>query len=237
MGTPLVGLLALLLALGTTPATPTPAAVDESELTALVSRAVEATTTSPTLHFSVRNEAGETTIFPGVRLVGIEGDVHRPDRFRATLLAEALFADVEIGLVGIGERFWWANPLLGGDDYQEEAIDPEILALARPDTIVELIPPLVDDLAVVGRESLDGVPTTVLTGTLDLPRLAEVAPDLPNSAVNIDRSLPIRVWIDDDDLIRRIQIDGPFFAYDDDEVVRVIDLSAFGEPVEIEPPG
>jgi hypothetical protein len=236
MGLALIGLLALLLALGTTPTTSTPTAGDEPDPAELVARAVAATTGSETLHFSVRNEAGETTIFPGVRLVGIEGDVQRPDRFRATLLAEALFADVEIELIGIGERFWWANPLQGGDDFQEEAIDPELLALARPDTVVELIPLLVDDLAVVGSESLDGVPTTVISGTLDLTRLAEAAPDLPSGAVNTDQSLPIRVWIDDDDLIRRIQIDGPFFVYDDDEVVRVIDLSAFGEPVEIEPP-
>jgi hypothetical protein len=37
-------------------------------------------------------------------------------------------------------------------------------------------------------------------------------------------------------LIRQIEITGPFVTQDDGDVVRVIELSRFGEPVEIEPP-
>jgi LppX_LprAFG lipoprotein len=214
------------------PATPAIA----NDANTLLTNAAEATLANDTLHFSLRNIRGNTKIFTGFRLLGIEGDFQQPDRFQATLKAKALLAKTEIQAVGIGDRFWLKNPILTGNNFNEQKIDPDIIALARPDVVIRLIPQLVSDLTFVGNEQLDGDDSTVLGGTLHLTQLKEIAPDIPTGSIRTDKDLPIQVWIDGDSMIRRIQIDGPFVAYDDDDVIRVIDFSNFDEPVDIEPP-
>ena len=45
------------------------------------------------------------------------------------------------------------------------------------------------------------------------------------------------VWIDqEDDLVRRIRLEGPLGSEDDDDVVRLLELSDFDKPIEIELP-
>ena len=229
-----VGWSFLVLLSGLTPeASPTP--LDAGQET--VRRAVAATDALETFRFLIHNERGETELFAGVTIEEIEGAVRRPDRFRADVRGSAFFAPVEISVIAVGDRFWWSNPLTGGDDFEETTIEPEILLLVNPDTLVRLIPPLVTDPRLVGRESVDGESLTLLGGSLDLSRLAEVAPELPTGGVNTDEPLPIEVWIDDADRIRRIRITGPFVDQDSDDIVRVVEFFAFDEPVEIEPPG
>jgi hypothetical protein len=203
---------------------------------ALLREAAEATGDLSTLHFTVRNEEGETEIAPGVTIEEIEGDVVRPDRFRAVLRAKALFATVEIEIVGVGERFWWTNPIVGRDQFEESDVDPDLLALANPDTLVRLIPELIVAPAIVRQETLDGVPTTRISGALDLGRLEEVAPEVPTGDIVTEQPLPIDVWIDENGLIRQVRLTGPFVEQDGDNVVRLIELSAFDEPIEIQPP-
>jgi hypothetical protein len=203
---------------------------------AMLREAADATGGLTTLHFSVRNEQGETEIAPGVILEEIEGDVVRPDRFRAVLRAKALFARVEMEIVGVGDRFWWTNPIVGRDRFEESGVDPDLLALANPDALVRLIPELIVSPVVAGQESLDGVPTTRVAGALDLGRLDDVAPEVPTGDLETEQPLPIEVWIDEDGRIRQVRLAGPFVEQDGDDVVRLIELSAFDEPVEILPP-
>jgi LppX_LprAFG lipoprotein len=236
MPIPLVFLLLFSNLLGFGAASAASPAASAQDADHLLSHSVETTLANRSFHFSVHNEQGQTTIFPGVRLNGVEGDVQPPDRFQAKLRAKPLLGTVTIKVVGIGDRFWLANPLLGGDRYQEQHVDPGILALARPDSFVKLIPSLVSDLAIGESETIDDVQTTTLHGTLDLTRLKEVAPDVPTSAINTDKTLPFTAWIDENNLIRRIRIEGELLTYDNDEVVRVLDFSAFDEPIEIETP-
>jgi hypothetical protein len=203
---------------------------------ALLVAAADTTLGHPTMHFKMENTEGNTELFTAVRLEKVEGDIEQPDRFKATIEVEAVVADVDIKVVGIGETFWLQNPLQGGDDYERRDIDPDLLALARPDVIVRAISQIVTDPQVDGPAALDGVGTTVLSGVLDLAQIAEVAPELPAGSVNADKDLDVRIWIDGESLIRQIEITGPFVTQDDGDVVRVIELSRFGEPVEIEPP-
>ena len=59
-----------------------------------------------------------------------------------------------------------------------------------------------------------------------------------------DRVLPgrykpvlVTFWIDEEDRIREVEIIGPILSTETDDVVRVVTLSEFNEPVEIEAPG
>jgi hypothetical protein len=212
------------------------AAYQNADPAELLVAATDTTLGHPTLHFVMENTEGDTEVFTGVRLEKVEGDIEQPDRFKATIQVEALVASVDINVVGIGETFWLQNPLQGGAEYEQRDIDPDLLALARPDVIVRAISQIVTGLTVDGTEELDGVETTVLSGVLDLARIEAVAPELPTGSVNTDRDLDVRIWIDEASLIRQIEITGPFVTQDDDDVVRVIEFSRFGEPVEIEAP-
>ena len=228
-----VGFSILILLGGLTPAA-TPAPTDAGQ--EAVRRAVAATTTAGTFRFLISNEQGETELFSGITIEEIEGAIQRPDRFRAEVRGSAFFAPVELSVIAVGDRFWWTNPLTGGDDFEETTIDPELLLLVNPDTLVRLIPPLIAEPRLVGRETVDGESLTLLVGHLHLSRLAEVAPELPTGEINTDEPLPIEVWIDSEDRIRQIRITGPFVDQDSDDVIRLIEFFDFDEPVAIEPP-
>ena len=212
----------------------TPVAVDEGQ--EVLRRTVAATNALESFRFLIHNEQGETELFAGVTIDEIAGAVQRPDRLRADVRGSALFASVEVAVIAVGDRFWWSNPLAGGDGFEETTIDPEILLLVNPDTLVRLLPPLVTEPRTAGRETIDGESLTLLTGALDLSRLETVAPDLPTGGVNTEELLPIEVWIDDDDRIRRLRITGPFVDQDSEDVIRVVEFFAFDEPVDIRPP-
>ena len=106
------------------------------------------------------------------------------------------------------------------------------------------------ELEDVGTEDIDGTDTTHYRGTLDLEKAAELAPAEVRTSVQaaVDQAkqqfgsttVPMDVWVDSDELIRRMR-----FAYplppeaggsENSQLVLQMDLFDFGDPVEIEPP-
>ena len=90
----------------------------------------------------------------------------------------------------------------------------------------------VTDATYEGREKVDGVETHHLAGTVQGKDIAQIV-----AALSAQGSFPGEVWIGvDDDLVRRIQINGTVITGEDAKTVRTVDLSKFNEPVTIEPP-
>jgi hypothetical protein len=94
-----------------------------------------------------------------------------------------------------------------------------------------------------GRDEVDGVEVTVLTGEIDPKAAIAVAP--PEEAAEAQRSLdesgvgpiPFKVYVDDDGLIRRVELDVAGSTEDGSvDVTIVVELFDAGDPVDIAPP-
>ena len=204
---------------------------------AFVAHAAEATLAQPTFHFTIRNERGKTSPFPGVQLQGVEGSVKQPDRFQAVASAKALFLNVEIQVVGIEGRLWMSNPIQGAKHLHERRVDDRYLPLTRPDNVVHLLLKLLDTPRIDRTENDQKCGAlTVVAGSFNLTRLKEVAPDLVAGPILTNKALPVEIWIDSDAIIRRFKIHGPMVSYDEANVVRVVEFSRYGEPVSIPTP-
>jgi len=100
------------------------------------------------------------------------------------------------------------------------------------------------NLEKIGDETLFGVPTTHYKGTLDLRDLPATLPELDQdegrAAVRsiIDQTgltaIPVEIWIDDGDLVRRLILGMPIAA--GLTVPVTVDFFDFGVPVRVKPP-
>jgi hypothetical protein len=196
----------------------------------LLRQAAETMGDVSSFHFVLTNEIGTTVLADSIELIGAEGDVQRPDRFRAVVEAQLGVVPIEVSVVGIGDRAWFTNPLSGGE-YQEIQLPEAARALLDPTPILLAAVTLVENASITGDESLEGVDTTLIEGTVDLAQLSTPVPNLmPGDA------LPAQIWLDDQGRVVRLRLEGAITQEEDPTVVRVIDLSRFDQPVEIEAP-
>jgi hypothetical protein len=114
------------------------------------------------------------------------------------------------------------------------------------------------DVKVSGEREIDGVTTTHYVGTIDLKKVLEGFSDVVGEeadaatreqlemaleqfeALGIDEKLPFEIWIDPEGLPRRQEITMDFGdlvpGSEDVRMEMTVDLSDFGEPVDIEVP-
>jgi hypothetical protein len=213
-------------------------AVADPEAVALLERAAETMGEVSSFHFVLRNERGSTSIVEGLEVESFEGDVQRPDRFQAEVTASFGGVPLEVRIVGIGTRIWISSPLTGENIYQELPAEAATLGL-NPDGLLRTAIGVIQEPRIVGEDEVDGEPTTLVAGLVDFQALAEATPtalDAPPAEDLPSEPLPVQIWIDEADRVVRLRLEGPLTPVDPDNVVRRLDLSAFDEPVEIEPP-
>lgn len=105
----------------------------------------------------------------------------------------------------------------GRIDLNEVAAEPTVgvggpagLALRGSGVALGLLRDAVTDAVDSGEDEVDGVPTTRYEATVDLQAAAEAAGDGAGAAIGRfsegrgSDELPLEVWVDDDDLVRRI---------------------------------
>ena len=104
------------------------------------------------------------------------------------------------------------------------------------------------DVEEEGEEDVRGVPTTHYSATVDLHDYPDLVPESERADVreSVDRlielagesELETEVWIDKDDLVRRIRMDMPMKAPTGEQIESRIDyeLYDFGTKVNVEPP-
>ena len=88
------------------------------------------------------------------------------------------------------------------------------------------------ELELSDGSSIDGAPVHKLTGTTDSSSMRGLVPGAPEG-----ETLHLEVWTGRDDyLVRKVRLTGKLLAADPPDVVRILELSRFDEPVAIEPP-
>ena len=216
-------------------------AAQDEDAAALLDRAAATMAALDAFHFSLTTPRGQTLFMENLELAGIEGDVQRPDRFRATATAKAAIIELDVKIVGIGTRLWVTDPTAQEEQYIEfdaaqtggaEGGSP--IDLLNPDRVLLEAVELIEEPVVAGEDEVDGADTTRIDGTFDLGRLQALGTPVPGLVTN--QALPVSLWIDDQGRVRRLELEGPLTAVEGPDVVRRLDLSAFDEPVDIQAP-
>lgn len=234
-------------AIGPRPAVPALAQDSSADATALLNDAAVAMAKVKSFHFALTTVEGKTEILDGLEVKGIEGDVVRPDRFRAAIQASLMVATLEVKVVGIGSRLWVTDPRQADETYIALEADTGVEELLNPDRLLLEAVAVIEEAEITGTEDIDGVETTKIEGVVDIRNALERAangtpvPELDRDDENgagllPDGELLIAVWVDENSLVRRLALGGPLTPAEDPNVIRQLDLSAYDEPVEIAVP-
>ena len=217
-------------------------AQEDQDATALLDASAATMLELNTFHFVVSTPEGTTTFLDAVELVDIQGDVVRPNSFRAEFRIALAFVKLSLEAIGIGSNIWVSDPLSGDgsfikvSDGSSENLPPTILL--NPDELIAAALELVQEPVVAGTESIDGTETTRVNGTFDPAQLIDFGTPVADELLTNVGPLDISFWIDDQDRIIRLEIAGPFLPGEtaDAAIVRRIDLSKFNEIVVVEAP-
>ncbi len=160
-----------------------------------------------------------------VTLTGVEGDVARPDQLQAQIQVSSFGLTMEVGLVKVGGVTYMSDPLMGAWEQlpAETSQDMDLAVLFDAD---EGLPAMLSrsDSTLVGIEDVDDQPAYHL-------RLANDQALIPDTqgATTVD------MWVDQASfLVRRMLLVG--VDAQGQSVIWQIDLSAFDQPVNIQPP-
>ena len=203
---------------------------DAAMLTSEAADRMEALTS---FHFVVSHEEGTTPITAGLQMERAEGDSKTPDRLTAdvdALVPQLGNAEIDVKVVWVGETARMTNPFdrtrwmdVPGDALQG-LFDPGAgtVAALRAAT----------GHAIAGEETVGGVPCWLVTAIVDGEALKAFA-DVAEAGYTVSLTL----WLGKEDtLVHRVRLDGAMGADDTPGVIRLIDLTRFDEPVEIELP-
>jgi lipoprotein LprA len=218
-----------------TPAASPEAAIEgDPDAVALLDAAAAAMADLDSFAFEIETVQGESTILDGLTLGLIEGDVRRPIDFTATVTVSLPFGGLTVTAIGVDGQAWIQNPLDDGA-WISLADAADVIALVNPDTLILAALKFITDVEIDGTEKVDGTDTTRLTGVIDLSGLAPEMDD--EAAVSVAAEpLDATIWIDDENMIREIELAGPLLTSESDDVVRVVRFFDFNEPVDIEAP-
>jgi LppX_LprAFG lipoprotein len=223
-------LLVTLFAIGT----PRPStAADDAQ--ALLAASASAMGQLQSFHFVITIEGGKLVVLDKLELTRAEGDVEQPHTLKVSVNGKVKVLPVTANVIIIGDDVWAA---VSPREEKYSKLDPdrvEKLQLSTefdPTTVLLKAIAYVDDPVITGTEDLDGVPTTVVEGTVDLAKIESGTPE----AGGPRKPVAATIWVDGADLVRRLRIVGPLLETEPAGIVHQLDLSKFNEPVHIVAP-
>lgn len=233
-GLPVFGLAAGLLFLaGGCGVAATPTATPEPELTLdeVLERTSEHLLSFETARFQMVDELESGTKFFGQTLKSVDGKVQAPDRTHLVVDVESpAMGFVQIGIIAVGDTAvmqfasgapWTPLPL--------EQVPFNFIGLGM--TLSDLLPKI-QNVALAGRETVNDLETIRIDGDI-------LSEDLANLITSADSGHPIEltVWVGaDDQSVRQIKILGNVFDDDGAGTSRLINLSEYDQPVDIQLP-
>lgn len=174
--------------------------------------------------FTLSHEEGHTPLMLGVVLQGADGTVQDPAQASMSVDAEvsALNTFLQMRIEVDGDNATMTDPLSGVPLALPSSQLPFNLH-ALGDTLRGILL-AVESPAYTGAETLDGVATRGIAGTIGG---AGIQPLIPAADASLQPA--IEVWVGEDDLVRKVRIEGQVLADDVDPVVRVLTFTNFDE--------
>ena len=223
-----VGLLLLAAACGPEP-TPTPE--PEMSIEEVLERTTAHLESFQTARFQMIDEMESGAKFFAQTLKNVDGRVQAPNRTQMVVDVESpIMGFLEIGIVAVGDTaFMQFSSGAAWAPLPQEQVPFNFSGLGF--TLSDLLPKI-QNVAIAGKESLEGVQTIRIEGDL-------VSDDLSNLITSADSGHPIdlTVWVNEvDQSVRQIRIAGNVFNDDAPGTSRLIILSEYDEPVDIQLP-
>jgi hypothetical protein len=226
----LAGLLVLaLFAIGI----PRPlAAADDAQ--ALLAASATAMGALQSFHFVITIQNGELIILDRLQLTRAEGDVEQPHTLQVSVTGKVKVLPVTANVIIIGDDVWAA---VSPREEKYAKIDPDRVEKLQLDTEFDPTTVLlktigyVDTPVITGTEELNGMPTTVVEGTVDLGKATSGTP-----TAGLAQTVQVKVWVDSAKLVHRLQTIGPLLEGQSEGIVHQLDLTKFNEPVHIVAP-
>ena len=178
----------------------------------------------------VHQDEGSSQLFPGVELLKVQGVVDMPDRFAVAAEAISLFprSFIPIDVVVSGDRAMMTD-FLNREKWNPIPVESLPFDFANLGRTLSDIMLSMEGLTLVAEETVDGVPSWRIRGTVESATLAALVP----AAVD-GFELTLELWIGQkESLLRRVQIQGQILSTDRPDLVRVLSIWDFDEPVEI----
>ena len=190
-----------------------------------------------TVSFTLAHEDGASTqLFPGIQMDQIEGQVQLPDSFDINVdgtfaLTGGLGSYVNISLVAMGDQAFMTTSLNSGEwkPVPLSTLPFSFVDLGR--TLGDLIGS-VQGLKFSGTEVVDDVLSWRIKGRVPSEALGTLIP-----SVVTGQEVDVELWIGQaQSFLRRVRIEGQIMVVDNPEVVRVLSIQGFDQPVEISLP-
>ena len=210
---------------------PTPTAEPELTLEEILERTSEHLLSFQTARFQMIDEMESGAKFFEQTLKSVDGQVQAPDRTDLVVDVESpILGFVQIGIIAVGDSAmmqfasgapWTPLPL--------EQVPFNFIGLGT--TLSDLLPKI-RDIEIAGRETVNDIEVIRIEGGL-------VSEDLANLITSADAGHPIdlTVWVStEDQSLKQIRIVGNVFDEDAPNTSRLIILSEYDEPVDIQLP-
>lgn len=220
-------------------------AAQEADAAALLADAAAVMGDVQSFHFELSTPRGATQFAENFTLLGLGGDVQRPDRFRATAMVDATIAQLELTVIGVGGQLWITDPLAAEPAFIELEIGadesgggPSLADLVNPDRLLLTAVDAVEAPTIAGQDEVDGVLTTRINGVATLDPLNDAGlTGTPMAGTTLlGEPVQVAIWIDEASLVRQLDVYGPLIDGEAPNTVRRLKLSAFDEPIDIQPP-
>jgi len=195
----------------------------------IIERAVPAIQTANSFHFILESAKPEKPP-AGIFISRAEGDVVKPDKLVGELSALYSGLPINVKVVVDGKNQYMTDPASGKWGAMSPAFN--VVDFFDPSKGISEIMAGVTVLVAEGTESLEGVNTYKLTGSVPASALKSLSPE-----VTAQGDLDTTLWIGTDDfLLRKVELRGPLLAGELPDVMRTITLAEFNKTVDIETP-
>jgi lipoprotein LprA len=205
-------------------------AADDAQ--ALLATSATAMGALQSFHFVITIQDGELVILDRMKLTRAEGDVEQPHTLQVSVTGKVKVLPVTANVIIIGDDVWAAvSPR--ADKYAK--IDPDRVEKLQldtefdPTTLLLKTIEYIDTPVITGTEDLNGVPTTVVEGTVDLDQAISGT----TTAGLAQQPVQVKIWVDSENLVQRLQTIGPLLEGQPEGIVHQLDLTKFNEPVHI----
>ena len=211
---------------------PTPTPEPELTLDEVIERTSDHLLSFQTAQFQMIDEMESGRKFFEQTLKSVDGKVQAPDRTDLLVNVESpVLGFVQIGIIAVGDSAMMQ--FASGAPWNPLPLDQVPFNFSGLGMTLSDLLPKIQNIELTGREAVNGIETIRIDGDL-------VSEDLKNLITSADSGHPIdlTVWVDaEDQSLRQIRIVGNVFNDDGPGTSRLIILSEYDEPVDIQLPG
>ncbi len=184
-----------------------------------------------TARFALEHEGESSSqLFPGVQVNLVTGEVDMPDKFKVQIEAVSAFprSFFRVDVVSVGDKAFMTD-FIDNDKWNLwpiESLPFNFTDLGRTlnDIILSLHNP-----TLAGVEETGDIPTWRVKGTILSEDLNTLVP-----SAGTGHEIGLELWIGQPhELLRKVRIEGRVLDTDNPDVVRVLTIDGFDEPVEI----